>query len=319
VVPSRLRLRQFLEVAAWATLALLAVAAILRTVAADRSTWLVLLAALTPMLYLPAWIVAIGAGAAREWRLFVASLLIVALHVWWTTPVFFGGRGALRHASVSAKVLALNLNADRATGRAAGRLIRAEDPDLVVLSEASSVSTAGLDVSNYPVKVSDIEPGTNGWLVLSKWPLLSQRRVGIGDRELPRLEFRRPDGGRLVLWQVHPIAPILGQVGKWRRPLVAIPRAGRADERGGDQGGGAGDFNSTRDLPEFRDFLDDGWADAADGQGLLATWRAGGKLPPLLRLDHILVSPGVGVAWIHCARDVGSDHLGIVARLDFPS
>ncbi|MBV9097398.1 MAG: endonuclease/exonuclease/phosphatase family protein [Frankiaceae bacterium] len=277
-----------------------------------------LFAALTPLLYLPAWVVALGAAAARKWRLLVASLLIVALHVWWTAPVFIGGRGALRGASVSAKVLALNLNADRATGAATARLVKLDDPDLVVLSEASPVSTAGLDLTNYPVKVSDIESGTNGWLVASKWPLLNQRRVGIGDRELPRLEFRRPDGGRLVLWQVHPIAPILGQVGKWRRELVAIRRAVRADERGSDRAVIAGDFNATRDIPEFRAFLGDGWADAADGRGLFATWRAGGKLPPLLRLDHILLSPGIGVAWIRRTPDVGSDHLGIVARLEFP-
>ena len=314
----RPRKTQLVEYGGWATLAALLVAGILRFVAADRSPWLVLLATLTPFVYLPAWIVAVASAIARKWRLMVAALVIVAVHVWWTAPVFFGARGSLGHPSATAKVLALNLNGDRATGAVAARVIAKLRPDLVVLSEASPMSTTGLDLTDYPVQVSDVETGTKGWLVLSKWPLLDERRVDLGDRRLPRLEFSRPDGGRLVLWQVHPIAPIPGYVAQWRHQLEAIRRAVKADERGDEPAVVAGDFNATRDVPEFKALLDDGWADAADGHGLLSTWRAGGKLPPLLRLDHILVSPGVGVGWVRRTADVGSDHLGVVAMLQFP-
>jgi len=313
----RPRRAQLAEYAGWATLGALLIAGILRFAAADRSQWLVLLAALTPFVYLPAWVVAAAAAIARKWRLLVAALLVVAVHVWWTAPVFFGARGALRHPSASAKVLALNLNGDRATGAAAGRMIAKLRPDLVVLSEASPMSTAGLDLADYPVQVSGVETGTKGWLVLSKWPLLDERRVDLGDRQLPRLELRRPDGGRLVLWQVHPIAPIPGYVAQWRHQLQAIRRAVKADERGDVPAVVAGDFNATRDIPEFGALLDDGWADAAAGHGLLSTWRAGGRLPPLLRLDHILMAPGIGVGWIRRTADVGSDHLGVIALLQF--
>lgn len=313
----RPRASQVLRCVAWTTLGALVLAGLLRFVAPDRSPWLVLLAALTPFVYLPAWLVAIGAAIARQWRLLVAALLIVAVHIWWTAPLFFGARGSLSHPSASATVLALNLNADRTTGSAAGRLIAKLRPDLVVLSEASPTSTAGLDESGFPVQVSDVESGTNGWVVLSKWPLLDERRVDLGDRQLPRLEFRRPDGGHLVLWQVHPIAPISGYVTLWRRQLGEIRRAVRADERGDAPAIVAGDFNATRDLLEFHALLDDGWADAADGHGLLSTWRAGGKLPPLLRLDHLLLSAGIGVGWVRRTADVGSDHLGLVALLQF--
>lgn len=314
---NRPRASQLAEYAALVVLALLVGAGVLRLVAADQSQWLVLLATLTPFVYLPAWLVAAGAAIARRWRILAVALLLVAVHVWWTAPVFFGGRGSLAHPSAVARVLALNLNGDRATGAAAARLIATLHPDLVVLSEASPMSTAGIEPAGFPVHVSGVETGTKGWLVLSKWPLLGERRVDLGDRQLPRLEFRRPDGGRLVLWQVHPIAPIPGYVDQWRRQLRSIRRAISADERGSDPAVVAGDFNATRDVPEFRDLLDDGWADAADGRGLLSTWRAGGLLPPLLRLDHILVSPGVGVGWVRRTSDVGSDHLGVVALVEF--
>jgi endonuclease/exonuclease/phosphatase (EEP) superfamily protein YafD len=308
---------EVIGVAGWTTLAALFVAAPLRLFAADRSPGLVLLAALTPVLYLPAWLVAAVAAVARRWCLFLAALLVVGVHVWWTAPLFLGARGPLPRATASAKVLALNLNGDRPTGQAAEHVIAAVHPDLVVLSEASPTSTAGIEETAFPVVVSDIEAGTNGWLVLSRWPLLDQRRVTIGDRQIPRLVLRRPDGGRLVLWQVHPVAPTTGHLTEWKQQLEAIRAAISSDDHGSDPAVVAGDFNATRDLPEFAALLNDGWADAGDGHGLLATWRSGGRLPPLLRLDHILVSATVGVRSIRRTAGVGSDHLGLIAVVQF--
>jgi len=314
--PALSRLGHLLGIAAWVVVAVLAAAVLLRFTAADRTSWLVLLATLTPMLYLPAWVVTAFAAATRRWRLLVAAAVLVGLHLWWVSPLFVGARGPISHAPASARVLALNLNADRSTGAAAQRLIAKEHPDVVVLSEASPVSMRGLDLTSFAVVVSDVEPGTNGWAVLSRWPLLDQRRVGIGDRELPRLVLQRPDGGRLIVWQVHPVAPVPGDVTRWRHQLVAIRAAISVDRANHDPVIVAGDFNATRDVPEFGAMLDDGWIDATDGHGLFATWRADGRLPPLLRLDHILISANVGVSSIRRAPRVGSDHLGLIATLD---
>lgn len=308
--------REAVACVAVAALVLLAVAGVLREVAPDDSQWLVLLATLTPLLYLPAWVIAPVAAALRRWRLLAVAVALVAVHVWWTAPLFVGGRGPLAGAGRSVTVLALNLNGDRATGHAAARLISAVHPDLVVLSEASPLSVAGIDQTAYPVAVSDVRVGTNGWLVLSSWPLLEERRVDIGDRELPRLLLRSPDGHRLVLWQVHPVAPVSGYVGEWRHQLHMVRAAIAVDEHGADPVVVAGDFNATRDVPQFRALLDDGWADVSDGRGLMATWRDGGRLPPLLRLDHVLVSHEVGVRAVHRTGSVGSDHLGLIARLE---
>ena len=49
-----------MSVAGWLVLTLLGVAALLREVAPERSRWLILLAALTPLVYAPAWIVAVA-------------------------------------------------------------------------------------------------------------------------------------------------------------------------------------------------------------------------------------------------------------------
>jgi endonuclease/exonuclease/phosphatase (EEP) superfamily protein YafD len=277
----------------------------------------VLLAALTPLLYFPAWVVAGLAAVLRRWRLAAVALVIVATHVWWTFPLVVGGPQPFSHPAVSTVLLTVNLNGHRHTGPAVSALIRTRRPGLVVLSEASPLSTAGLDLRSYPVAVTDIRPGTAGWAVLSTWPLIEQRRVSLGDRQMPRLVLRRPDGGRLILWQVHPTAPVPSRFADWRRQLKQIRAAIQADETSPDPVVVAGDFNATRDIPEFRRLLDDGWRDASDGHGLMATWPADGRLPPLLRLDHILVSPHIGVAKVARTPRIGSDHLGVLAELQF--
>jgi endonuclease/exonuclease/phosphatase (EEP) superfamily protein YafD len=80
----------------------------------------------------------------------------------------------------------------------------------------------------------------------------------------------------------------------------------------------AGDFNATRHHPSFRRLLSDGMADAHEerGRGWAATWpRNRRPLPPLMRLDHVLVSPGVGVRSIREGLGQGSDHRPIIADL----
>src|SRR4051812_739750 len=243
------RRHRVLAGAGWVVTGGLTLAAVLRTAAPESSRWLVLLAALTPLLYLPAWLVVIGAGVGRRWRLLVVASVLVGLHVWWSAPLVLGGRGEMSHATSSARVLALNLNADRATGAATARLIRELRPDVVVLSEASSVSVAGLGDQLLPVAASDVRPGTDGWMVLSRWPVVDQSVFAVEARTKPRLVLQRPDGGRLVVWQVHPVAPVVGHVTRWRHQLELVRRAVAADRHAASPVVVAGDFNATRDLP----------------------------------------------------------------------
>src|SRR3954470_13073307 len=290
--------RRALVVACWLCLGLLISAAVLREAMPERSRWLILLAALTPVLYLPAWLVAVVAAGTRKWGMLCVALVLVAFHVWWVAPLVVGGRGTISDPAATLTVLGINLEANRSTGAATSRLFDEAQPDLVVISEASPLSTAGLRTRSFPFVVSDVRDGTAGWMVLSRWPVLTRTQLDLGDRVMPRLVLKRPDGGQLILWQVHPIAPIAGDVGQWRRQLVAIRRAIDSDRHAVAPVLVVGDFNATRDLPEFRAILHDGWADAGDGHGLMAPGRVGGRTPPMLRLDHILLSNNVGVRGI---------------------
>jgi len=75
-----------LLVAAWSTVAVLGFVALLRLVAWDSAEPLIVLDALTQIVYLPAWIVAAGALIARRWWLAAAAGVIVAAQVAFVLP-----------------------------------------------------------------------------------------------------------------------------------------------------------------------------------------------------------------------------------------
>src|SRR4051812_13852632 len=146
----RLPWRRAAVVACWLCLGLLICAAVLREAMPERSRWLILLAALTPILYLPAWLVAAVAAGTPRGGILLVALVLVAVHVWWVAPLVVGGRGTIRNPAQTVTVVGINLDANRSTGAAASRLFDEVHPDLVVISEASPLSTAGLRTGSFP-------------------------------------------------------------------------------------------------------------------------------------------------------------------------
>lgn len=76
----------------------------------------------------------------------------------------------------------------------------------------------------------------------------------------------------------------------------------------------AGDFNSTRDMAQFRRILDSGY----HGAGVFTpTYPADSALPPVLGIDHILTRNGSpGRTWT--ADIPGSDHRAVLATVQIP-
>lgn len=76
-----------------------------------------------------------------------------------------------------------------------------------------------------------------------------------------------------------------------------------------------GDFNATADHARFRRLEASGFSDALDGTGWSATWPAGRLVPPLLRLDHALLSQGLTPRSAGTLSIPGSDHRGVVVDI----
>lgn len=223
-----------------------------------------------------------------------------------------GQRGELR--LLSANLLYSNPEAVHLAGP-----IRAENPDVVFLTEASYRSVGPLMRSGvfaaYPYQSVFLRRDAAGLALFSRFPTQDVALLPISERHL--LSARLVVGDRFVhLLGVHPRAPTMG-ARVWESELAAIGAAGAA------VAGPliiAGDFNASRDHIQLRRLESAaGVSDAHDavGRGLTGTWPADRRFPPLFRLDHILVSKELRVSAATTGETPGSDHRWIQADISF--
>ena len=94
---------------------------------------------------------------------------------------------------------------------------------------------------------------------------------------------------------------LAGAVAKRGRPLIV-----------------AGDLNAPETSPVIRTLLDQGLRDAFSSAGLGYGYTHGHStklMIPFLRIDHILVSPEIGVADAFAGGRDGSEHRPVIADL----
>jgi endonuclease/exonuclease/phosphatase family metal-dependent hydrolase len=196
--------------------------------------------------------------------------------------------------------------------------ILAAAPDLVALQELDPDGAAGLRRSGiparFPYRVTEIRHGASGIALWSRLPLAEPQVLDVGGMPLIRVTIVL-GARRLRLYTVHMIAPVGEGRVRWKAQLRRVDDELRGERRPLVV---AGDFNATRYHPSFRRLLSDGLADAHErrGRGWAATWpRDRWPLPPLMRLDHVLVSREVGVRSVREGVGRGSDHRPIIADL----
>ena len=125
-------------------------------------------------------------------------------------------------------------------------------------------------------------------------------------------------GGRTITIQaVHTSPPVPARARAWRADLRVI-----GDALAATPGPlvALGDYNASRDHAGFRRLLSSGRVrDAHDtrGSGLVRTWPANRswRPPPLVHLDHVLVSDHFAVLATREPTLPGSDHHAVVADL----
>ena len=303
----------------WVIAGVLILLAVLRILGLDsQATVLIALSTAWPLVVLPGLLVVLGAVILRWRSLGVGALLCLVIMVaaWipaWTGKVGPGAPGAAR-----VRVLALNVEYSQSTGPAAARQIRQANPDVVVLSELSSRNLRGLDLSQYRYSWQRPQPGAFGQGIWSRWPLTSKTIWTDHGIAMMQVTVAAPTGSFRV-YQVHTHSP-QGASGRstWKSQLKRL-KTYLADERLPVVA--AGDYNASRWDSAFSDLLGGAnhIADANAGRGYLATWPSGWSwIPPVLPLDHMLISRGIGVRDIRSLSPVGSDHRAIVADLTFP-
>jgi endonuclease/exonuclease/phosphatase (EEP) superfamily protein YafD len=233
-------------------------AALARVVAWDARSTLVGLNALTPLLYLPAWVVAVAAGMGRRWSLLGVALLVVAAHLALAVPELAAAE-AVPAAAASAPKLRFfdgNVFVDNPDAVAYAAEIRAARPDLVVLQEAMPAFVAALDaagvLADLPYRITVTRTDPSAALVASRWPLSDQDVVSVRARPVlveATVEF---PGMPLRLFAFHAVAPVGGDREEWIDDLGGLRNAIATDP---GRVLVAGDFNATWGHRAFRRLL----------------------------------------------------------------
>ncbi|MDT7555527.1 MAG: hypothetical protein QOI16_4660, partial [Pseudonocardiales bacterium] len=147
----RAALRQGITVLSWVIAVALLLLEVVRLAGWDiHSRWLIALSTAWPLVVIPGLLVVIGAAYVRRRLLggIAVLVLFIVAAAWW--PCWIGSADAGSKGGTHIRVLSLNVQYSNDTGAAASRQIKANNPDVVVLSELSPLTLRHLDLSQYP-------------------------------------------------------------------------------------------------------------------------------------------------------------------------
>jgi vancomycin resistance protein VanJ len=208
-------------------------------------------------------------------------------------------------------------------------LLRGQFPDVVGLQEltvetAQAIEADPLLLEHYPFRDLEGRPGVSGLGILSRFPVLESNYEVDPIRQTAVLDSRV---GRLVVINAHPFPPAgvlsLGYDPSRRdadiEVIEQVVQRRLADD---DPVILVGDFNTAPSEPAF-ERLASGLTDAhrAVGTGPGWTWRPS-RLEflgvPLLRIDLVLLGPGLRPLATSVACPPHGDHCRLDARLSRP-
>ncbi|MEZ5178519.1 MAG: endonuclease/exonuclease/phosphatase family protein [Acidimicrobiales bacterium] len=252
--------------------------------------------------------VALLAVLVRRRALAGAALATIAVHLLVSAPLLPLGSDE-SPAGPQVTVGSWNALVDNDDPDAAARILADDPPDVLVLQELTpeterALRGAGL-LRRYPHRVGRSEPGTTGEAIWSRFPVLDPAPVEAGD-DVVAATIEVPGGMTLDGGERPRLRPQPGDPGIWARTLHDLDRAlGRID----GPWIAVGDFNATSDHRAFRDLLHDaGGTPTRPPGGATRTWPADGPFPPLVLIDHAIVSRQVQVAGTAEQTLPGSDH-----------
>jgi endonuclease/exonuclease/phosphatase (EEP) superfamily protein YafD len=307
----------------WLIVAALASVVVARAVAWDRWHIFAQLDAAIEVLFLPAWLVLIGALFKKRWFLAGAGALICVAQVVYVAPEVLASHPLPAAVRSEPTYRLFDANVYNRNHSMVGyiRQLRSYRPDIVTLEETypgdwGQLHAAGV-LNRLPYQFTLQCCGSRGFLLASRYPLRHVRVSSVnGLAYLIRTTLvlpRRP----IDLWVVHTTAPVNPDWNDWNLELDGVyaqlekdrPRPLLMD----------GDFNATWGNRGFRAILSTGLTDAAAarGQPFAFTWsQLLDHLPPLIRIDHVLTGGNdVTVTSIATHDGPGSEHRDITATV----
>lgn len=293
------------------------VVVVCRAVDADAVTPVPQLLAFLPWLLAPTAAGLLLALFAR-WRAgMVWGAVLLAVTGWFTQPY---GTGSEPGGAVVAEVRVLTANVE--FGEGTGALIpvvRRERPDLVFVEECEyrcedALATAFDGV--YPYREAVPGAGSEGSVILSRFPLEGTDGIPGSTMGMPGAVADLGSGHSVRVQLAHPMPPIPGQVGLWRKELGALHDFA-AENPTHTPTILAGDFNASQDHAAFRRLLDTGLRDSARLAGAARTpsWPARTAPTAGAQIDHVLVSGEFSASGARFLGIADSDHRALVVDL----
>ena len=272
---------------------------------------------------LPAYAVVLGclliALIRARRRAVIAALtgmtaLLTAAHLAWLGPLFVANGRPVTTDPFT--VLTLNLYAGEADAAVVADL--ADHADVVVLVEVTPAAMTRLAAEGwddrYPYAVGDPRREGSNTAVFSRFRLSQGSVLGRSNFTQWSVAIEVPDLGLVRLLAVHPCNPYCGG-GRWHAEHEMIRAAVAA------HGDGplvvAGDFNAVAEQGPMQRLHRLGLRSATDlaGAGWLPTYPTGGRLPPLLPIDHVLVDDRLTATAVTAVTVPRSDHRGLLVSI----
>jgi endonuclease/exonuclease/phosphatase (EEP) superfamily protein YafD len=318
----RRRTPTWLALPLWLIIAPLAALAFCRIFAWDSIALLAILNAVTIILYLPAWPIAVAAVWGRRPVLAAVAFVVVVAQVFFLAPELAASESppSWTAGAPAFRLFDANVYSENSSMAGYASQIRTLKPDVVAMEETNPTDVTQLRSSGalaglpHQFEVSGYSPFV--FFIASRFPLRGTHVIDLYGRPLIVETTVQLPAGPQVLWVVHTIAPLPPSFDQWTGQLARIRQLIQLHRPAGLLV--AGDFNATWNSKGFRSVLDTGMTDAgaARGHALEMTWsQLMAPLPPFARIDHILTGSGVAVTDYATQVGVGSDHRDLIATV----
>lgn len=219
------------------------------------------------------------------------------------------------------RVLTLNLHGEGTAPDAFHRLVAAEDPDIIMLTEIPSedeplLATLG---AAYPHRTGYRRGSPFDVVLLSRWRIADWTMDRSVSPFLPVLSARLCDPHvelRCIAVVGLHAARLFGQEGRWQQAQLDVAAA-TVDAVSTGRAVVMGDLNLTPWSHAFHRFTQKASLRGNPPErGLTTTWLS--RIPLFgLMIDHVLAGMNVSIARAWVGQDVGSDHLPVIADLAF--
>jgi len=244
----------------------------------------------------------------------VLALAGLLLHSWWFAPQVVGDNPAPAAGAPRITVMNTNLFAGLGDADDVVDAVRRDHVDILVVEEITPSELERLDAAGLaqllPNRIGAPDRDVAGTMVFSN------ERMGEPALLATQFHSYRVEVGSLTLLAVHPVAPVLPDA--WRRDHDLI----RDEAVSVDADLIVGDLNATPDHDVMRELDDAGFRDAGElaNEGWQPTWPANNVglfplLPPLVRIDHVLLGSSLASLGTHTVDIGGTDHLALVATV----